>query len=138
MNTKQRNAQKASKRTARARAAQIRKNQKEARRKQRIAERAGKEKQSLIRGVITPVPSDSKRSGEGAQRAKERIAPLIKKNRAAAEQANIKKGFTQAPVEDVDLTKMTNAELKNACSDRGIEFKAKATKAELIALLGGQ
>ena len=44
----------------------------------------------------------------------------------------------QSESEFNDLGDLTNAELKELLDKKGIEYKANATKAELIALLGGE
>ncbi|MBW8350775.1 hypothetical protein K0H71_15165 [Bacillus sp. IITD106] len=44
----------------------------------------------------------------------------------------------QSEPEFNDLGDLTNAELKELLDKKGIEYKANATKAELIALLGGE
>lgn len=47
-------------------------------------------------------------------------------------------GWTYAEVEpdEADLTALTVAQLRELCAARGVEAPKKATKAQLIALLG--
>lgn len=56
--------------------------------------------------------------GAGAQRAAERIKKMFRRHE-----------------KDSTLSSMTVAELKKVCDDRGIEYKSRAKKGDLIALL---
>ena len=60
-------------------------------------------------------------------RASDEAAPLLRAN-----------GWTQAggSAPNEDLTALTVAQLRELCDERGIDAPKKATKAQLVALLG--
>jgi hypothetical protein len=144
---------KANRRAERARAAAKAANNRQQKRKARLAKRATRERSDERNIERTAIPSDARRRGAGVQRAKERLAPVIEKNRALAAAANEKKfGDGTVDVRVVEpaqitmgapspetaalLRKQTVAQLKAVCTDNGIEFKAKDTKAVLLGKLG--
>lgn len=66
--------------------------------------------------------------GPGVQRAKAREAAEAKRREELYRNA-----FTKT----FDYSALTVAELKKVCDDRGIEYKSRATKPQLIAMLEG-
>ena len=67
--------------------------------------------------------------GEAFDGTPTQVAKLVSRGLVAASQDAV-------PAAETDLSGLTVAELKSLCGERGLEFPKKATKAQLLALLG--
>lgn len=108
----------------------------------------------VLHGFVDTVENRSYKAGDefivGPNTTKERIASLASYDNAASkpligfpvEAVKVEQPSEEVETEEVETEEveneeeMTVAEIKELLTERGIEFKARATKAELIELLG--